>query len=96
MGMPGAIKVEITTTFDPENNSASRVVRFIGGYGLNMLVASDMSDPDSWAINRSIMADTMGLDDGVYTLVLVHEGPGQFDYKWTPSEKEAANIDLYD
>lgn len=64
MGMPGNIDIEITTTFNVENGSVTRSVRFIGGCGLNCLVASDLGDQKWWHLNRTIVADTIELPDG--------------------------------
>lgn len=86
MGLPGSIDVEITTTFDDREGSVSRKVRFVSGWGLNCLAASEIGDPDCWNINRSIVADTIDLPDGRHKIDRQHVGPGQFDWKWTPVE----------
>ena len=84
MGMPGNIDIEITTTFDTENAAVTRSVRFVHGYGLNCLVASDLGDPQWWDLNQAIVADTLGLPDGRHKIDRQHVGPGQSDYKWLP------------
>jgi hypothetical protein len=84
MGLPGNIDIEITTTFDAKNGSVTRTVRFVGGWGLNCLVASDLGDPQSWGINKDIVADTIHLPDGRHKIDWQHVGPDEFDYKWLP------------
>jgi hypothetical protein len=84
MGMPGNIYIEITTVFDVEKGSVTRSVRFVDGWGLNCLVASDLGDQKWWHLNRTIVADTIGLPDGQHKVDRQHVGPGQFDYKWMP------------
>ena len=89
MGMPGNIDVEITTSFDVQNASVTRTVRFVDGCGLDCLVSSDLGDPKWWNLNQSIVADTIGLPDGCHKIDRQHVGPGQFDYKWMPIAKGA-------
>ena len=85
MGIPGSITVHITTVFDNTNQSASRTVKYIDGYGLNCLASFSLGDPDFWDINSDLITDTIELPDGVYVLHRQHVGPGQFDYKWAPT-----------
>jgi hypothetical protein len=86
MGLPGVIHVKITTSFDEKANSASRTIQYLGGWGLNCLSACTLGSGEFWDIDRHIMEDTIELPDGTYTLDKKHVGPGQFDYKWSPTE----------
>lgn len=82
--MPGNIDIEVTTKFDIEKASVTRSVRFVGGWGLSCLVASDLGDQKWWHLNRTIVADTIGLPDGQHKVDRQHVGPSQFDYQWMP------------
>lgn len=84
MGLPGNIDIEITTAFDAEKGSVTRSIRFVGGWGLNCLVASDLGDQRWWHLNRTIVADTIELPDGRHKVDRQHVGPGHLDYKWMP------------
>lgn len=86
MGLPGVVQIKITTNFDEKENSASRTVQYLGGWGLNCLSACTLGEDKFWHINRNIIADTIELPDGIYTLDKKHVGPGQFDYIWSPAE----------
>jgi hypothetical protein len=88
MGLPGLIHIKIDTVFDEKNASVSRTLRYIGGWGLNCLASSDLGSKESWGINKSIVEDTIGLEDGVYALDKKHVGPGYYDYKWSPVTNE--------
>jgi hypothetical protein len=88
MGMNGNIEIEITTSFDAENGSVTRSVRFVDGWGLNCLAASQIGDPGCWDMNREIVADTINLLDGRHKVDRQYVGPGQFDYKWMPANDE--------
>lgn len=88
MGLPGLIHIEIATVFDSQSNSVSRRVRYIGGWGLNSLSACTLGIEKHWKVDWRIMADTMELPDGTYTLGKKHVGPGMFDYKWTPDNDD--------
>lgn len=72
MGMPGSVTIKITTTFNEEENSVSRSIQFVDGNGLNSLVTSEMGSEESWGVNKDVMADTIGLPDGVHTIELLN------------------------
>jgi hypothetical protein len=88
VGLPGAIHVKITTVFNEKENSASRNLQYLGGYGLNGLSGCTIGKGKHWNVNKSIMADTIELPDGTYKLAKKHIGPGHFDYKWTPIDND--------
>ena len=92
MGLPGVIQIKITTTFDEDANSASRTIQFVNGWGLNCLSACTLGTGKYWHINRNIMADTIKLPDGTYTLDRQHVGPEQFDYKWSPTKDDQQSL----
>jgi hypothetical protein len=70
MGNNGSVKVRLETKFDSALNSASRTVTYLDGDGLNSLASSQMSNEELWEINRDIIADTIELPDGDYTIAL--------------------------
>lgn len=91
MGLSGDIQIRITTKFDAVENKVSRTVYCLGGWGLHYLTSSQLGDAESWNINRSIIADTIQLPDGEYTIDKKHVGPGRYDYRWTPVENSRDN-----
>ena len=87
MGMPGHIQVEITTDFDPENNSVTRRLRFFGGEELDSvaeIAAANLGDFENWDMNHEILRDTSDFEDGLYKLVHVRvwDGYGNYSHKW--------------
>lgn len=87
MGMPGTITIEIKTKFNFEEQSVERTVRFVDGWGLNCLAASQLGDPDSWDLNFDILQDTADFEDGVYELTrkeFMQEGNS--DWRWCVDE----------
>ena len=88
MGLPGEIHVKITTVFDEKENSVTRTVKYLGGWGLNFLFSCRLGESKFWNINRHIVEDTIDLPDGTYTLDRKHVGPGDFDYKWSPKQDD--------
>lgn len=89
MGLPGNITIEIVTVFNDKDNSITRAVRYISGWGLNCLVSSDLGNQEWWHLNRTIVADTIELPDGQHKIDRQHVGPDQFDYKWLPIKNES-------
>jgi len=88
MGLPGVIHIRITTEFNEQQNSVSRTVQHLGGWGLNSLGGCSFGTGRYWHLDREIVKDTLELPDGVHTLERKHVGPGHFDYQWSPTENE--------